>query len=86
MNGGKRFFGAEEEERAAAMRFDAIGVVRETEIRIVFSQWIRLEPGHRHLLFLDGAVVTRPDVRIAALVRAASFESSRTRKLRKRAS
>jgi hypothetical protein len=75
------------EECAAAMPFDALQIVRETEIRLVFSQWVRLQPGRMFRLFLAGAVVTRPDVRIVALQRAASFDSGRRpHALRRRAS
>lgn len=55
--------------RASALPYDALQLVRASEIRLVFSQWVRMQPGQRFRLFLAGAVVCRPVVRIVALVK-----------------
>lgn len=54
---------------ASAMPFDALYVQREVEAHLVFSEYVRLQPGAAYRLHLDGAVVTRPTLRLVAQCR-----------------
>jgi hypothetical protein len=51
------------------MPFDAIQVIREQEVKLVFSVWVPLVAGGTYRLYLPGAVLTRPSVRIGAIFR-----------------
>jgi hypothetical protein len=70
---------------ANAMPFDGLYVTRPTEIRLVFSQYTRLQPGGRYRIHAAGAVVASATVRIAALVKPASNEHAVRVRPRRRA-
>jgi hypothetical protein len=68
---------------AAAMPFDAFYLLSQQEVRLVFSEYVRLQPGPRYRLFLEGAVVTKPTFGVKGVQRPA--EPMRARKPWKRA-
>lgn len=54
---------------ASAMPFDAIYVRGLTAARLVFSSYVRLQPGGRYRVFMPGAVVESPTIQVTALAR-----------------
>lgn len=55
------------EPQASAMPYDALYVKDNTSARLVFSSYVRLQPGQRYRLVLAGALVVSPTIQIAAL-------------------
>lgn len=54
---------------ASAMPFDAIYVMKEQPVRLVFSVYAPLLPARLYRIHLPGAVVTQPTIQIAAVLR-----------------
>ncbi len=64
---------------ANALPYDAIYLRHESELQLVFSSYIPLEPGGTYRVHLPGAVVSRPTLRIGALQCEPGANDARTR-------
>ncbi len=62
---------------ASAMPYDALYILRRTGVRIVFSEYVRLQPGQQYRLYLAGAEVVSPYLQVTAQARPATPLSTR---------
>lgn len=70
---------------ADSLPFDAFYLLSETEIKLVFSEYVRLQPGKQYRLFLAGAVITKPTITVRGIQRAEPVRALRSQKSRRRA-